>query len=325
MSTKKPESASPVYRRGLIARSGFVLFILAPSLVLSILAWCFCMARHKPVLLVPGVMIACFFVVDYFAYHVFCEIAVEPGGLLYRGGGVFWKRLRKGKALPWSNYVYLVQATRKGYYAGLRVLDEHKRDALWWLPLWAPARDGAYPEFRSFVREILIYNPEVKTVFVDRARRSTRGVLRVWKEGIQIAGDRDFVRRTIDALEILKARDPVNYRRVRKYIHKIDSVQSKSLTNLETATFEVSELTAFGDDAKWYASTIVHEMCHCILHQRFRFSWYNPHNRRKHEEICSRAQLRSLERIGGSESQLEYLEKGFKRRLSELYPTEGNE
>jgi hypothetical protein len=123
----------------------------------------------------------------------------------------------------------------------------------------------------------------------------------------------------MDSLELIEKHDPVNYRRVQKYLHRIEFSERRSETDLTTGTFEVMEVAAFSGDARWYASTIVHEMCHCLLYHRFKFWGNNRKNKRKHEEICCRAQLRSLRRMGASREELQWQETRFRKRLVELF------
>jgi hypothetical protein len=134
-------------------------------------------------------------------------------------------------------------------------------------------------------------------------------------ENILIIGNDDFIKRTIDALNLLKDRDNVNYRRVTKYVNKI--IQSKrSGIAIMSKVFKVGDKTSLKSSLEWYASCIVHDAFHSMLSHRFKV----PHRyiarwalspctklAKRHEEICIRAQTRSLKKIGGSNHEISHL------------------
>jgi hypothetical protein len=272
-------------------------------------------------LIAAGVLMVSALLADHFAYHVFCQVVLTPQGLLYRGGGIIWKKVRKERALPWSEYVYTVGWGR-GYYTSLDVTEKSKRSAgctddrpraqedgrrvLYLVP-----RFSAYSEFKAFVHQTIKYNPEVKMRSVPHFPKSTVRTPPVRKGDIQISGDPEFIRRTVNALDLMKERDPVNYKRVQRYLRRIESVESRypALVDLETAVCGVSSKARSLGRVDLYASMIVHEMCHYMLHHRFKSSAYLPENKARHQEMCLRAEVRSLRRLGISEEELRRIEQ----------------
>ena len=161
-----------VYHRGFHAKGAFVLFVVVPCLLMSAAAVRFCSNEGKPVVLAAGLIVLCLLVLDHFAYHTFCEVAVTPGGLVYSGGGLFWRRVRKSRVLRWSDYIYTVFMVGPRY-AGLSVhdgkecadrhIDHPSRAGRGGVP---PTLDlnvsvSAVDEFNAFVREIRKHNPDV--------------------------------------------------------------------------------------------------------------------------------------------------------------------
>jgi hypothetical protein len=118
----EPKEPSAVHHRGSWAKGAFALFVVAPFVFISVASVRFCVGQGKPFLLAGGVIALCLLVIDHFAYCVFCRVAVTSEGLVYRGGGLFWKNVRKTKLLRWSDYIYTVGmlGTR---YASLHVHD----------------------------------------------------------------------------------------------------------------------------------------------------------------------------------------------------------
>ena len=180
MSGFQPKPNSPVHRRGLLHKGLFFGLILGPAVALSVAIVRFCVVHDKPVIMAVGVLAASVFAVDHFAYDTFCQVTVEPWGLLYRGGGLLWKRLRKTKRFPWDNYVY--QATVVGdSCVSLFVADKKEyevrhrgrslRAASVPLVLSLNPRMSAMDDFSLFVREIREYNPDVKLEQMRSGRR----------------------------------------------------------------------------------------------------------------------------------------------------------
>lgn len=294
MNDIESPSSCPVYRRGLLAKSLFAVFVFVPGVALSGAAVWFCVSQDRPILIAVGVLMASALLVDYFAYDVFCQVVLTPEGLLYRGGGIIWKNVRKERALPWSEYVYTFGMSR-GYYTSLDVTKEPKRSA-GCMDDRPPAqkdvrevlslvpRMSAYSEFEAFVLQTIKYNPEVKARSTRRAPKTTVRTPPVKKGGIQISGDSEFVRRTVNALDLLKERDPVNYKRAQRYLKRIESVEPRytATLNLETAVRGISVKAPYLRRVELYASVIAHDMCHYMLHHRFKFSTYLPENRARH-------------------------------------------
>jgi len=315
-----------VQRRGRFERGLFLLFIVTPCVVGTIATVWFCVSQHKPYYVAVGVLVACLLVIDHFAYDTFCEITLTPTALIYRGGGMLLKKLRREKVLPWTKYVCSIRRDRARYGSlyvrnkdRMAACSPSRRELVW------PAlvlRQPILPcsEFDAFVRQLLIYNPEV-VVKSSRPPRSPGAVL-VRRGNISIIGDSEFRRKTVAALALLKERDPVNYRRVQRYIRSIESVQSgpASGIDVETAACEVNRETRILRIAdKWYAAVIARQMCVLMLHRRFRVSVHNPKHYRKCIEICLNFETRCLRRIGASELEIERLEEEVRKHRLERY------
>ena len=174
-SSNESEHEKPlaVYHRGFFAKGAFALFGVAPCVFVSAAAVRFCVNEGKPLVLAAGVVVLCLFALDRFAYYTFCEVAVTPEGLIHRGGGVFWRRMRKRTVLPWSDYIYTLFMVG-AHYAGVSV---HDRKECADRHIDRPSRAGrggvpptldlhmsvaaAVDEFNAFVREIRKHNPDV--------------------------------------------------------------------------------------------------------------------------------------------------------------------
>jgi len=321
MTNSQPNPLLPVHYRGLLAKSLFFMFVFAPSVSLSAAAVWFCVSQDRPILIAAGGLMVSALLVDHFAYHVFCQVVLTPEGLLYRGGGIIWKKVRKERALPWSEYVYTF-GWRGGYYTSLDVAEKSKRSASGMDDRSRAQKDGrevlslvprisAYSQFEAFVRQTMRYNPEVKMRSTGRFPKPTVRTPPVRKEDIQISGDPEFIRMTVNALDLMKERDPVNYKRVQRYLKRIESVEPgyPAVMNLETAVCQVSTKPPSLRRAELYASLIVHEMCHYMLHHRFKSSAYLPENKARHQEMCFRAEVRFLRRLGISEEEVQRLEQ----------------
>jgi hypothetical protein len=330
------------------------VLVLVPSIGIAAAVLWFCLSRGKPLYIPAAVLVVLFFIVDHFAYGTFCEIAVTQDGLLYRGGGLLWKGVRKERTLPWANYVYIlipaVPLPGRLRWESLEVWKKPKCDAgpipgilRWacsgvaekaeceaggvgskgaaWPTLAFSARTSAYSEFSALAHEVLMRNPEVRVKYT-RPRRSPRAsTVTVGK--VDISGDDEFRKRTIDALCLLKERDPVNYARIQRYIVNIASVESKFYgvpvtVDFETATIEVYRQTSLLTAPRGsYALEIVKQMCRYMLRHRFKVSAYSPKNVRERREICYRAQLRSLRRLRAPEAAIQHFEETVEKRLPE--------
>jgi hypothetical protein len=159
-----------VYHRGLYTKAAFLVFVFVPCVVASAAGVHLCLESGKPLVVAVAVIAACFFIVDHFAYYAFCEIAVTPEGLVYTGGGVLWRRVRKEKLLRWQDYIYVLIMVG-ARYAGLYVYNRKEcasrgverpfREGRVPPTLLSNVRASAPSEFNAFVREIRRHNPDV--------------------------------------------------------------------------------------------------------------------------------------------------------------------
>lgn len=164
------ESSMVVYHRGLYTKAAFLVFVFVPCVVASAAGVHLCLESGKPLVVAVAVIAACFFIVDHFAYYAFCEIAVTPEGLVYTGGGVLWRRVRKEKLLRWQDYIYVLIMVG-ARYAGLYVYNRKEcasrgverpfREGRVPPTLLSNVRASAPSEFNAFVREIRRHNPDV--------------------------------------------------------------------------------------------------------------------------------------------------------------------
>jgi hypothetical protein len=351
MSDREQVSDVPVHHRGWIAKTAFVLLVLVPAAGLAAAVFWFCLSRGWPLPLAGAVLAVLFLIVDRFAYGTFCQVEFTPHGLLYRGGGVLWRMVRKERVLSWADYLYILTPGIQ-HWLDVSVVEKAKwdpgrarSDELCWRTLDLAPRYSAYGEFDALARAILIHNPEAKVRYRRRPRRTpAASTERVGH--IDVSGDDEFTKRTVAALRLLEQRDPVNYARLQKYIAHIVSVESKfdglpiDITRLqkyvpriasvksksqgvsiaidyETATIEVYRKWRLLTWAlNWYALSIVGMVSTYMLHHRFKISAHNPKNRTVHVKVAHSAHARSLKRLGGSQADIELLEKRHKKVLS---------
>lgn len=175
MSDFAAKAGSPVHRRGLLQRVLFFVLVVCPWVAGSAAAVWFCFSQRRPFLLVSALIGVgvCSLLVDHFAYHTFCQIGVVPEGLVYRGGGVFWKRRRRTKQFPWQDYAYEAKLA-KDSYVSLFVTDRKAYDAALgqgYLEQPFPALSlyphlSAMNDFHLFVAEVRKYNPDVKLEYI---------------------------------------------------------------------------------------------------------------------------------------------------------------
>jgi hypothetical protein len=329
MSDHDPVTHAPVKHRGRIARTAFVVLVLGPAASLAAAVLWFCLSRGWPFPIAGAVLAVLFLIVDHFAYGTFCQIEFTPEGLLYRGGGLFWRRVRKERVLSWADYIYILTAVPLvGAWSLLEVVPRAKCDTTQpgseygcWETLSLAPRAKADPEFDALARAILAHNPDARVKYWKRPRRSP-GASTERVGNIDVSGDDEFRKRTAAALRLVEQRDPINYARLQKYIAQIVSVESKFYgspiaVDYETAAVEVYRKSRlFRLTLRWYAWYITSMACSYILHHRFKFSAYSPERRQERSEVCFRAEVRSLRRLGGSQADIELLEKGLKKTVS---------
>lgn len=108
-----------------------------------------------------------------------------------------------------------------------------------------------------------------------------------------VDGNQRFFNIASEAISLLRSKDPVRYRRARRYMPVIAHVrQGFNFYKHAVRAFYVHE---FPEDASYFASEIVHEATHAYLLSRgYRYSgrW-----RKRHEQICVRQQLAFITRV----------------------------
>ncbi len=133
---------------------------------------------------------------------------------------------------------------------------------------------------------------------------------------ILIRGDGECITQTKSALDLLAANASEQYAFVATHVGVIECVESGSGINVleKPPRFKVGRVTREAGTV-WYASTIVHDACHSRQYQdhlRRNPSADVPpgmYSGRNAEEECIGVQMQALEKIGGSQRQMEYLGK----------------
>jgi hypothetical protein len=130
---------------------------------------------------------------------------------------------------------------------------------------------------------------------------------------IEIRGSDAFVQQTQAALDLLEASAPDAHIKILTYVGVIEQGEHSGMWAFETPPrYEVGDATAFAG-VPWYASTIAHDATHSELYYTYRRdhpgeavpqdAWADMAS----ERFCNAYQLDVLQRIGGSQFEIEYL------------------
>ncbi len=134
---------------------------------------------------------------------------------------------------------------------------------------------------------------------------------KIYHEGILIIGPKNFVVRTILALDLIKRLSKSDFTKIKKYLKSI-KYHKTSYMSFEKAQFRVAKPTAFSY-LEWYASTIVHDTHHYYLQYTGKLLWKKG-NMAKHEKLCINEQLRFLKNINAPNSLFKWCKESLKRK-----------
>jgi hypothetical protein len=130
---------------------------------------------------------------------------------------------------------------------------------------------------------------------------------------IRIEGSPEFIAQTQAALSLLESYAPDAYQKVQTYVGLIQQGQHSGMWAWEEPPrYEVGDATAFYS-VTWYASTIAHDATHSELYHKYLDAHpgeYVPDDvwgGVEIERFCNGYQLDVLKRIGGPQSEIDYL------------------
>lgn len=136
------------------------------------------------------------------------------------------------------------------------------------------------------------------------------GVISNNEMGILVKGDKTFVDHTLKSLKIMFDNSRENFEIVHKYVGKIEQGDKSGMAAYEEPpTFYVGNPTS-NASTTWYASAIAHDSFHSKLYHDYEdihgtvpnevWGGYEPEMR------CLEYQIGVLERVGASQSEVEY-------------------
>ena len=119
------------------------------------------------------------------------------------------------------------------------------------------------------------------------------------QDGIRLLShryDEDFIEKTRDALTLIKTHDPLNYRRVTRFLRMITDLGfGESYYDPRYHACHVDQLELRKESIPHYAAGLIHEAVHGRL-ERCQIPYQG--NEARHENLCKQVQVRFLERIG---------------------------
>jgi hypothetical protein len=146
--------------------------------------------------------------------------------------------------------------------------------------------------------------------------------------GVVVRGDDAFVRATIDALELLKAKTPDVYALLEKHVGFVISGKPSAVVVRGLARFPTTMVVMgpayFERSAVEYAGALAHETYHCELYRHAeqsapgrpvpRHAYSGEHA----ETLCLRYQCDVLRRLGLDEAHIDRYEKSLESRWWEV-------
>jgi len=128
---------------------------------------------------------------------------------------------------------------------------------------------------------------------------------------IEINGNQEFVDKTLEALRLIRKKSNKDFIRANKYL-KVIKTGRKSRILLEKSIFVVGK-RVWNTEIEWYASSIVHEVCHYYLYHIKKIPWKKG-NMKYHEYTCIKDQTRFLRKIGAPKRLVDWCEGTFKMK-----------
>lgn len=137
---------------------------------------------------------------------------------------------------------------------------------------------------------------------------------------IRIRGTKKFIKTTKDALNLLKEKDPINYRVVIRNIgaiveHKLNwNSYFNGLQEVPTAFINKKTYT---HNLEWYACGIVHEAYHSKLYHDAILDGIDPipeYSGYHAEMYCLTKQIQCMRRIGASKEDIDWAIECYDRR-----------
>lgn len=131
---------------------------------------------------------------------------------------------------------------------------------------------------------------------------------------VKIVGDAACVSKTTAALNLLKAKAPLDYNRVATYVGTIECVnQGSGMWAWENPPRYTVGSVTLNADTIWYAGTIAHDACHSVQYNVYKSKHPGEgvpaevYSGETGEAQCLDVQYRALQRLGASASTLSYM------------------
>ncbi len=158
--------------------------------------------------------------------------------------------------------------------------------------------------------------PKPSLVSVTPTQKPTlMPVVKPLPTSLEIKGDEDCLKRTNEALNLIKEKAESHYNEVKKYIGIIECTERQSgMAAYENPPrFQVGRST-YQSDTIWYAGTIVHDAHHSKLYHDYLQNHpseitvpYEAWGGRDSEQRCIDVQLDALQKIGADQYILDYV------------------
>ena len=146
--------------------------------------------------------------------------------------------------------------------------------------------------------------------------------------GSVVCGDDAFVRATIEALELLKAKTPDVYALLEKHIGYVVSGKPSGVVVTGLARFPTTMVLMGPSYSQGsiveYAGTLAHESYHCELYRRAEHTApgspvpEHAHSGENAESLCLRYQCDVLRRLGLDEAQIDRYERSLESKWWEV-------
>ena len=146
--------------------------------------------------------------------------------------------------------------------------------------------------------------------------------------GVVVCGDDAFVRATIEALELLKAKTPDVYALLKKHIGYVVSGKPSGVAVTGLARFPTTMVLMGSSYSQGsiveYAGALAHETYHCELYRRAEQTTpgrpvpEHAHSEEYEESLCLRYQCDVLRQLGLDEAQIDRYERSLESKWWEV-------
>lgn len=149
-----------------------------------------------------------------------------------------------------------------------------------------------------------------------KSKKKKNEIKQAFISPVYIVGDADCVRKTNQALSILQEKSPGDFDKVAANLGIVECSQDGSGTFVweSPARFKAG-FSTYQADASWYASALVHESCHISQYRSYLSSHIGQQvpaeifSGAEAESECLLVQYNALERLGASQTLLDYTKK----------------